>query len=78
MSIAEIRQRLHQYIDKADDSDVTVMYSFLEQRSFKPHAYSEEELNEFYRRREKFPKGESKGYSVEEVHNYIRQGKMGL
>ena len=64
MSNAEIRQQLHQYIDMANDKDVAAMYSFMEDKSAQPYSFSEEELNEFYRRREKFLKGESKGYSV--------------
>jgi len=78
MSNTEIRQQLHQYIDVANDKDVAAMYSFMEDKSAQPYSFSEEELNEFYSRREKFLKGESKGYSVEEVHSFIRQGKSGL
>lgn len=75
MSIAEIREQLHEYINLANDKDVASVFSFIETKSVASHSFSEEELNEFYRRREKYMNGESKGYSVEEVHNYIRQMK---
>ena len=73
MSIAEIKQQLHEYIDVANDKDVADIYSFIENKAAQSK-YSEDELNEFYRRRDNFRSGKSKGYSVEEVHNYIRQG----
>ncbi len=66
MSIAEIRQQLREYIDVANDKDIAAMYSYIETQSTAPHAYTEDELAEFYRRREKFLRGESKGYSVED------------
>lgn len=73
MSIAEIKQQLHEYIDVANDKDVADIYSFIESRTSNA-SYSPEELSEFYKRRDNFLSGKSKGYSVEEVHNYIRQG----
>ncbi len=73
MSIAEIKQHLHEYIDTANDKDVAEFYSFIESKTINS-TYSTDELNEFYKRRDKFLSGKSKGYSVEEVHNYIRQG----
>ena len=77
MSIAEIKQQLHEYIDVANDKDVADIYSFIENKSAQSK-YSEDELNEFYRRRDNFLSGKSKGYSVEEVHSFIRNGKKGL
>ena len=73
MSIAEIKQQLHEYIDVANDKDVADIYSFIENKTTNS-SYSEDDLKEFYRRRDNFLSGKSKGYSVEEVHNYIRQG----
>ena len=78
MGIADIREQLHKYINVANDNDIAAIYSYIEAKSIQPHKYSEEELNEFYRRKEKYMSGESKGYSVEEVHDYIRQMKIDL
>ena len=78
MSIAEIREQLHQYIDVANDSDVAAIFSFIEDKAHKPHSYTEAELNEFYKRREQFNKGGNKGYSVEDVHASIRNGETNL
>ncbi len=75
MSTSEIRQQLHQYIDKADDKDVAAMYSYMEDKTEQPYQFSEEELTEFYRRRENFIAGKNKGYTVEEAHSFIRLSK---
>jgi len=71
--VAEKKQQLHQFIDRATELEVAFLCSFLESKN--SPVYSADELNEFYNRRAKFLNGESKGYSVEEVHQYLRKGK---
>ena len=78
MSNAEIRRQLHHYIDVANDKDIAAMYSYMEGNKTGAYTFTQDELNEFYSRREKFLKGGSKGYSVEEVHSGLRKGKSGL
>ncbi len=78
MSNAEIRRQLHHYIDVANDKDIAAMYSYIEGNKTGTYTFTQDELNEFYARREKFLKGGSKGYSVEEVHSALRKGKSGL
>ncbi len=78
VSSTEIRQQLHHYIDVANDKDIAAMFSFMEDKSAQPYTFTQEELDEFYSRREKFLKGGSIGYSVEDVHSQLRKGKNGL
>ena len=78
MSDKELREYLHKYIDAANNKDIAAIQSFIEDRNGLPGSYTQEELNEFYRRRDNFLNGKSKGYSVEEVHSYIRQMKNSL
>jgi hypothetical protein len=73
MDVSGIRQQLHQYIDMASGEQIVDLFAFAFGIDLTPRNYSSGELNEFYRQREKFLTGESKGYSVEEVHDRIRR-----
>jgi hypothetical protein len=77
MSIAELRQQLHKYIDSASEHDIQEVFSFVEDHNGVRYTYSEEELKELYERRKKFLDEGSKGYTVEEAHKLIRQRKQG-
>jgi hypothetical protein len=77
MNNKELREQLHKYIDAADNKDVAAFFSFIEGRN-NQSKYSRDELSEFHKRRETFLKDGSKGYTVEEVHSYIRQMKNSL
>ena len=78
MNTAEVRKQLHKYIDVANDDDIAAVLSFVEDKSEPTYSFSEEELNEFYRRRELFIKSGSKGYTVEEAHGFIRNSNAAL
>ncbi len=77
MSIAEIKQQLHKYIDTASEQDIKKLFSFAEDNNGLRYAYSADELNEFHKRRDEFLSEGAKGFSVKETHDYIRQNKTG-
>lgn len=72
METAEIKQKLHQFIDLANDADAKAIYSFIEKQYSN---YSQEELREFYDRRDRFLSGQSRGFTVRETHDYVRSLK---
>jgi hypothetical protein len=73
MKATDIKQKLHQYIDTADEKKLQAIYTILEDEIEGDFFYSKEEINSFYDRRKKHLTGESKSYSVKEAHNSIRQ-----
>lgn len=72
METAEIKRKLHQFIDLANEADAKAIYSFIEKQYSN---YSKEELQEFYERRDKFLSGQSRSYTVRETHDYVRSLK---
>ena len=77
MEVEVIRERLHEYINAADEQHLSAIYLLLEDNipSTNNEKYDEATLNMFYQRREDHLKGVSKSYSVEEAMNIIRQHK---
>lgn len=74
MTAANIRQKLHQYIDKGDEKLLKLMYAvakeYNEEDDFE-YDFSEEEIKLFEERRNKRLSGESKTYSWQEAKNMI-------
>ena len=75
MSSAEIKQKLHQYIDAADDKKLQAIYTILEDEIEGELFYSTEEIKMFYERRQKHLDGTSHSFTIEEAHNSIRQNR---
>ncbi len=73
MTNVAIRQQLHQYIDAADDKKVQALYTLLKSDMEHDYAYTAEDMNMLHQRAEKYLKGETKTYTVEESHKMIRQ-----
>ncbi|MFI5196895.1 MAG: hypothetical protein ACHQD8_07375 [Chitinophagales bacterium] len=73
MTNTAIRQQLHQYIDVTDDKKIEALYTLLQNDMEPQYAYTTEELNMLHERAEKYLKGETKTYTVEESHNIIRR-----
>jgi hypothetical protein len=75
MEAIQKRQKLHEYIDLADDEKVNALFTILEADDDYPYQYSAEELKIFYERKERYLKGEGKSFSVEESFDEIRKSK---
>ena len=73
MTNAAIRQQLHQFIDITDDKKIEALYTLLKNDIDPQYSFTEDELNVLHERAEKYLKGETKTYTVEESHNMIRQ-----
>ena len=75
METIQKRQKLHEYIDFADDEKVNALFTILESADDNSYQYSAEDINMFYERRERYLKGEGKSFSVEEAFDQIRKSK---
>lgn len=76
MNTSSIKEKLHRYIDIADEKKLAAIYTILEDdiegnKSF----YTVEEVNAFYERREKHQSGESQSYTIDEAHRQIRENR---
>ena len=70
METIQKRQKLHEYIDTADDEKVNALFVILESDS-NSYQYSAEEISTFYKRRERYLKGEGKSFSVKEAFDQM-------
>ena len=68
-----LRDKLHQYIDVADDQKLQAIYVLLEGEIEMGNIYSKEEIEMFFTRRERRLAGKGESYSVEESINRIRK-----
>jgi len=75
MEPSSLKQKLHHYIDIADEKKLQAIYTILEDEIEGDYFYSQEEIKEFYDRRQKHLSGESKSYTVEEALNLVRQNR---
>jgi hypothetical protein len=71
----DIKQRLHHYIDIADEKKLQAIYTILEDEIEGDYFYTEAEMKMFYDRRQKHLHGESKSYTVKETFDLVRQNK---
>ena len=72
MSTQEIREKLHQYIDKTDETLLTEIYQMITEEDV-PFNYSSDDIAMFYKRREAYQNGEGKNYTVQVSLNNIRR-----
>ena len=75
MNQSTLRERLHEYIDTADERHLTAIYVLVENEMADDDLYDEATLNMLYERREKHLSGESKSYSAQESLRRIREHK---
>ena len=73
MAPTTIKEKLHHYIDTADEKKLQAIYTILEDEIEGEYFYTPEEIKTFYDRRQKHLNGESKSYSVAEAHRLVRQ-----
>ena len=69
------RQKLHEYIDSADDEKVNALFTILESDNYYSYPYTAENLKSFYDRKEKYLKSEGKNFSMEKSFDEIRKSK---
>jgi hypothetical protein len=77
MSVAELREKLHDYIESADEPHLSAIFTLVENDMQESHEYvfDEETMNMLNERAERYDKGLSKTYTVEESMDRIRQLK---
>jgi hypothetical protein len=75
METTQKRQKLHEYIELADDEKVNALFLILESGNEDTYTYSDENINMLYERRERYLKGEGKNFSVKESFEDIRKRK---
>ena len=76
MEAANIKQKLHHYIDVADEKKLQAIYTILEDEIEGEYFYTQDEIKMFYDRRQKHLSGESKSYTVAETLNLVRQNRQ--
>jgi len=75
MSPLDIKQKLHHYIDTAEEKKLQAIYTILEDEIEGEQFYSQEEIKQFYDRRQKHLDGSSKSFTVDEAHDAIRRNR---
>ncbi|WP_317505146.1 hypothetical protein [Flavitalea sp. BT771] len=75
MEPSSIKQKLHHYIDVADEKKLQAIYTILEDEIEGEYFYTQDEIRMFYERRQKHLNGEGKTYTVEETLNLVRQNR---
>ena len=74
-TIADIRAKLHEYIDTAEVKKVEALYTLLIDDIENNYTYSESELNMLHERAEQYLRGEVKGIMVEESIEKVRAAR---
>ncbi len=72
MTFTVIKEKLHEYIEHADEKKIQAIYTLVENEIGNTYTYNEEELNILHERAEKYLNGEGTTYAVEESHEKIR------
>jgi len=67
MSIAEIKQQLHEYIDSAEDKKLKAIYTLLEDDITDDYQFSEDQKKELDRRYNNYQNGVGKTYTWDET-----------
>ncbi len=77
MEVAVLREKLHEYINTADEQHLTAIYVLVEDNIpiNSDEIYDEATMSMLYQRRENHRKGMSKSYPVEESIKLVRQHK---
>ena len=69
---SEMRNRIHNLIDHASDTQLDAVLQMLESSSI-DNKYTQEDIDSFYQRIDMFEESGGSGYSVEESHDMIRK-----
>lgn len=74
MTITAVKEKLHQYIEQADEKKVQALYTLVaDEIDNKNSVYDEATLNVLRERSANYISGKTKGYSVEESLKRIRK-----
>jgi hypothetical protein len=73
MKSAELRNKLHQYIDSADEHKLQAIYTVLETEIEQEATYNAEIIEMLHERRQNHLDGKSKSLNAEDSINMIRQ-----
>lgn len=74
MLLATVKEKLHKYIDHADEKKVKAIYALLENEiEDTEHFYDEETLKILRKTSEDYRAGKIKGYSMDESMQRIRK-----
>jgi hypothetical protein len=76
MEVSAIRDKMQEYISKADERHLTAIYILVEKEIEPDYLYDKEMIDALYERRERHLNGTSRSYSVEESLELIRKHKM--
>ena len=68
-----LRDKLHQYIDVADEQKLQAIYTLLEDEI--NWSYTKEDIHQFHQRRQNHLNGTSQSYTTEESLTAARQQK---
>lgn len=66
MTLAAVKEKLHSYIDHADDKKLKAIYTLLERDIEAGDVIDEKMMKELDKRWEKYSSGKSKTYTLEE------------
>jgi len=77
MNAVELRNELHEFIERADDRHLEAIYILVSEdvKRVSSHNYDVSEIEMLHKRREAHLSGESKSLTVEESIELIRSGK---
>jgi len=73
MNTVALRERLHEYIETADEEHLSAIYELVE--NDKDHIYDEKVIQMFHERRERYLSGAGKTYTAAESLKMIRSHK---
>lgn len=75
MESASLRERLHEYIDKADERKLSAIYVLIEDELDEEPVYTKETILMLHERRKNHLNGISKSYTPQESIELIRGSK---
>lgn len=74
METALLREKLHTYINEADEKKLEAIYTILENEiEEEKYSFSSAEVSIFHKRRKNHLAGKSKSFSVEETISLVRK-----
>lgn len=72
MDTGTMRDRLHEYINQADQKHLEAMYTLLEKEMEPPYQYDDATLEMLYKRREAHLNEQSPSYSAKDALQWIK------